>query len=378
MEVLHTSCKPVFGRHETFHPRWGWFSKAVAYSREDPYVFQASDAPLRLGVGKNMVRAIRYWGEASTLLKEVKPPKERLAASSPTLRGEALLNPEFGVDPYLEIQGSLWLLHWWMLHPQPLSMVPIGWFAFNMFRPEQFSATDLEQAFFEACLQSGGDWKPVDTTLARDSSCFLRTYVASAANQIDDALDAPLRELSLIAAIPGQKRRYRFNQPSWIDPRIVLYCCCDFLQTMLHCGNTVTLTRLLHEINSPGKLLRISQDQLIAALSDPRLSSWVSLNDNIGAIQLVLKGPLQEILWKSLADLYECNESQAKHLVDGGDVPLFLADMLVDKVDHAKSTRQTRRKEDNAMPDDLATRKPKPDTAHRMALAVELSAAGLR
>ena len=29
MDTLQECCRPVFGRHETFHPRWGWFSKAV-------------------------------------------------------------------------------------------------------------------------------------------------------------------------------------------------------------------------------------------------------------------------------------------------------------------------------------------------------------
>ena len=103
-----------------------------------------------------MVRAIRYWGEASTLLKEVKPPKERLTAASPTRRGDALLDPEAGADPYLELSGSLWLLHWWMLAPTPHSMVPLAWYAFNVFRPQEFNASDLEQSFFEECLKEVG------------------------------------------------------------------------------------------------------------------------------------------------------------------------------------------------------------------------------
>ncbi len=94
MDTLQECCRPVFGRHETFHPRWGWFSKAVFAGKDNPYVFQQNDAPVLLGVGKNMVRAIRYWGEASTLLKEVRPPKERLAAASPTRRGDALMDPD--------------------------------------------------------------------------------------------------------------------------------------------------------------------------------------------------------------------------------------------------------------------------------------------
>ena len=156
MNTLQECCRPVFGRHETFHPRWGWFSKAVFEGKTNPYVFQQSDAPLLLGVGKNMVRAIRYWGEASTLLKEVKPPKERLSAASPTRRGDALLDPEGGADPYLELTGSLWLLHWWMLAPTPHSMVPLAWYL-QHFRPQEFNASDLEQSFFEECLKGGGD-----------------------------------------------------------------------------------------------------------------------------------------------------------------------------------------------------------------------------
>ena len=47
---------PVFARHETFHPRYGWFRKAYAHVAADPRAFFGDDAPVRFGVGKNMVR----------------------------------------------------------------------------------------------------------------------------------------------------------------------------------------------------------------------------------------------------------------------------------------------------------------------------------
>ena len=56
--------RPVFARHETFHPRHGWFRKAVVGVRADQ-IFTAADATVRLGVGKNMVRAIRFWATAA-------------------------------------------------------------------------------------------------------------------------------------------------------------------------------------------------------------------------------------------------------------------------------------------------------------------------
>ncbi|CAK6695329.1 DUF4007 family protein [Synechococcus sp. CBW1107] len=375
MFTLQECCRPVFGRHETFHPRWGWFSKAVAEGKANPYVFQQADAPLRLGVGKNMVRAIRYWGEASTLLKEIKPPKERLSAASPTLRGDALLDPETGTDPYLELTGSLWLLHWWMLQPAPQSMVPLAWYAFNAFRPQEFNTSDLEQAFFEECLKGSSDWKPAQNTLTRDSSCFLRTYAITAASLIDDALDAPLRQLGLLHAVAGQKRRYRFQSPAWIAPQIVLYVCVDYLVNIQHSSSTVTLTRLLHEVNSPGRVLRLREEQMIAELSDSSLGPWIDLSESIGALQVVLKQDLEAIRWQSLASYFDCSEYQAKLLASGGDVPLYESSALIERVNELKQARSRSLHEKSLEASDPGASS---DLLQRMALSAALVEAGIK
>jgi hypothetical protein len=374
MDTLQECCRPVFGRHETFHPRWGWFSKAVFECKANPYVFQQSDAPLLLGVGKNMVRAIRYWGEASTLLKEVKPPKERLAATSPTRRGDALLDPDVGADPYLELTGSLWLLHWWLLQPAPHSMVPLAWYAFNLFRPQEFNASDLEQAFFEECLKGGGEWHPVQNTLVRDSSCFLRTYVATAASQIDDSLDAPLRQLGLLASLPGQKRRFRFQSPAWIAPEIVLYCCADYLVNIQHSASTVTLARLLQEVNSPGRMLKLREEQLIRLLADAALSEWIDINDSIGTIQVVLKTDLEAIRCQVLQKYYGCTNDQAQAIADGGQEPLYGPTTLVGRVQALKRARA-----DAKQAIDEPEQQPlKSDLVQRMELSAALVEAGVR
>ena len=67
---LVEAAKPTFARHETFHPRYGWFRKAYAVTDDDPQIFSREDAPVSIGVGKNMVRAIRFWGLAAKLIVE--------------------------------------------------------------------------------------------------------------------------------------------------------------------------------------------------------------------------------------------------------------------------------------------------------------------
>ena len=69
-----------------------------------------------LGVGKNMVNAMRYWSKAFKLTQEHAhgDPSTGARLAAPTWRARWLLD-ENGADPYLEDTGSLWLLHWWLL-----------------------------------------------------------------------------------------------------------------------------------------------------------------------------------------------------------------------------------------------------------------------
>ena len=63
------SDKVAFGRHETFHLRFAWLSKGFAAFQKNSELFEDLDAAtVTLGVGKNMVQAIRYWMRATQLI----------------------------------------------------------------------------------------------------------------------------------------------------------------------------------------------------------------------------------------------------------------------------------------------------------------------
>ena len=53
------AAKVSFGRHESFPLRFGWITKGLDALADDPNVFAAEDATVTLGVGKNMVAAMR-------------------------------------------------------------------------------------------------------------------------------------------------------------------------------------------------------------------------------------------------------------------------------------------------------------------------------
>jgi len=57
-----------FGRHETFSLRYSWLTKGFQAFTKNPAIFSSDEATIDLGVGKNMVNAIKYWLRATSML----------------------------------------------------------------------------------------------------------------------------------------------------------------------------------------------------------------------------------------------------------------------------------------------------------------------
>jgi hypothetical protein len=93
--------------HETFPCRYTWLPKVVQWLNEGPNVFRDEDeAMVRLGVGKNMVRAIRFWADVTGVSCDDGKGNFQVSSIGSQLLGNR------GHDPFLEDVKTLWLLHW--------------------------------------------------------------------------------------------------------------------------------------------------------------------------------------------------------------------------------------------------------------------------
>jgi hypothetical protein len=80
----------------------------VKWVKEEPQLFSnEQQAMVDLGVGKNMVRAIRFWALAADMIE----PAGKGSGHRVTAFGSAILGDE-GADPFLEDIRTLWLVHW--------------------------------------------------------------------------------------------------------------------------------------------------------------------------------------------------------------------------------------------------------------------------
>lgn len=310
MERLDEACERAFARHETFHPRYGWLRKAVeAGQRSTPAesLFLADEATVELGVGKNMVKSIRFWGHAAKLLENVRnPERSRLVGSAPSALGEFIFDKTSGADPYMELAGTPWLMHWFLLRPRCL--LPVWWLAFNRFGAVEFTDEDLTSFVVEEIGRAGWE-QPNASSIQKDVSCLLRTYApaSTARETIDDRLDCPLRELGLIETSWESRHHFRFrlgSKPTLPD-LVLAFACFDWLALQRRSAQTVSLNRLATGVGAPGRIFRLSENEILEALQQvvPDITG-VELAMTAGAPQLATNRPPAEMALAALEQYF--------------------------------------------------------------------------
>lgn len=306
---LDEACEPTFARHETFHPRWGWLKKAVDAAERSGRAFTEDEATLHLGVGKNMVRSIRFWGHASKVLAAADDPyRRRIPLSVPSRIGEALFGST-GWDPYAEDPSTLWLLHW-LLHA-PISKMPVWWSAFSEFGAVEFSDEQLID-FVTDQVAAVSSWpSPHPSSIRKDVACLLRTYAPSfdsgRRQAFDDIVDCPMRELGLVRVIDQKARVYRFvvGPKPTLSPEILLYASLDFLARTDALAQTVTVSRLASEAGAPGRIFKLPEVDLVELLEEAaRRTNLIRLARPAGVVQVGFDGAPAAVATEVLSEFY--------------------------------------------------------------------------
>ena len=270
---LLVKVKPVFARHETFHPRFGWLKKGIDAAFNDSGIFLQADATVRLGVGKNMVRSIRYWCSAFKILEDDKP----------TDFGTQLFKDD-GWDPFLENPASLWLLHWNLLKP---SCRAAAWyFTFHIFRQVEFTFDELLKSLNNYKTSLGS--RVAESSLEKDITCILRMYVEQGAKvgPGEDSIDCPFSELGIIQLAGGTKRySFQVGRKDNLPPEIIVAACLEFASWKGE-QKTISISSLVYDEGSPGLAFKLSESAVCDAISSLENSQAnIRLSDTAGLVQ---------------------------------------------------------------------------------------------
>jgi hypothetical protein len=304
----NANTKPIFSRHETFHPRYGWLKKAYDAVAKDPYIFSKDDAALILGLGKNMVKALRYWAVAFKLIEEEGVNDSRQKSYKVTDFANNLLRDD-GWDPYLEDPASLWLLHWELLKPIPSCDATAWWYAFNAFHKVSFTQEEILQGLCRYSEEHYPEEKTTEMSLKKDIHCILRMYYGGSAKamQKETEIISPFVELDLILD-EGDSKHFTFNvgEKGHLPSEIIVATCLDYIRNIGHNSSTISMTRLLYEENSPGLVLKIPESVLCNAVEQYSLvDKNIFIEESAGLLLFGIMGDVDKLHSKVLNKYYQ-------------------------------------------------------------------------
>lgn len=303
MHITEAVPKPTFSRHESFHLRYGWLKKAYDAAKEDGKVFVRDNATIKLGVGKNMVRAIRFWALANKILYSQDSKDPRLV---PTDIGDIIFDDKHGVDPYLEEPQTLWLLHWLLFAPP--CIIPVWWIILNEFTATNIKMDELRETVHQR-ITNMSEWQtPSPKSVDKDIGVFIHTYTTEQGKMtIEDYLDCPFRQMHMIRQSSRDSMRFVYGTKYGMTPEIIAYASLDFvIRAQIH-SKSVSVTRLATEVGGVGNIFKIGENELGEMLTEACRTSKIMRMDTInGALRLVYDD-VKEASEKILAAAYNRN-----------------------------------------------------------------------
>lgn len=201
----------VFSGHESFPCKTLWLKKGYDFIYGNNN-FNATDAVVKLGVGKNMVASIRYWMKSFGLLKE----------GGLTEVARLVFSDNTGMDPYVEDLGTLWLLHYLLVSSREATLYNLLFIRFQ--RERRVFERQHVISFVKRYMAENGKLKTYnESTVKKDVAVLLQNYVQPMKAQAMEDYSTLLIDLDLIRTTDG--KQYIFNQEGkrQLPPEILMY-----------------------------------------------------------------------------------------------------------------------------------------------------------
>lgn len=243
-----------FSGHESFVCRYGWLPKVFHAVISNPSLFRDEDLAITtLGIGRNMVKSLQFWGEVSGIISPLGNGKYGAG-----LIGTCLLD-EDGWDPYLESLESLWLIHWQLSTNAGLA----AWNeVFGEGKLIRFDRQGLINALKERSTALARPLAP--STLEQHTAIFIQSYY-QAERGLDDTSWCPLQDLGLIKATKTEDGRIQYSTdsttPVGLSSRAFAIALIDFLAHQ-EGSLTADFNSVLRGRYSPGIVFRLDEHQL--------------------------------------------------------------------------------------------------------------------
>ena len=269
---LPEGVKAQFSGHETFPLRQLWLLKYVQMINDvnNGVITKPTDeeAISILGVGKNMLSAMKYWAQAAGMITPAETWVD-LTDLGAQIFGRGV--GEKCLDSRCEQSATQWLVHW------NLSATPgqftTNWFLFNCIN----TATVDRETFFRQLK----DWvqensiKTSDMTLKRSIEVVLRSYAPrqTGRGHLEDFIEPFLGDLDLLRVKNKETVEFHRSAHFTLPDGLFAYALIDYWKRQSK-GATLDFNHIAYDYGSPGRVFKLDSHSI-----DYRLSKLEELTD---------------------------------------------------------------------------------------------------
>jgi hypothetical protein len=269
----------VINKHGSFYLRSGWGTKIIQAVEADDMVFSPvneQEAVDRIGLGRVMIKALRYWADASGLTTE-----EKVQGGIAERRTD-LFDLLEANDRYFQKPGSLLLLHRNIALNEENAT---AWYwAFNEFDKQAFTKEEFVDGlhYFLAVNEMSIKKAAVD----KEFNCFKNTYLADKKFDIKTVMDEDtypfFGSLHLLRVNEDKKFEKTYLTKAEMPLQILIYAIAkDNPEESSHRGQ-ISIDKIMEEKRQVGRYFPMRYTKLIDMLLEAENKKLLTLNNNFG------------------------------------------------------------------------------------------------
>lgn len=266
-------------KHGSFYLRNGWPTKIIDAVRDDAHIYSPNNELLAvdtIGVGRVMIKAMRYWATVLGITEESKDQQGVTQSLTPLGRLVAE-NDIFCTD-----RGTLWLLHRNLARCKDDAT---AWYwAYNVYPDTSFQKETFSDAFYSFLQLEGASYSKV--AVQKEFDCFKNTYVSDQVFSIAKVIDedtipffAPLKLIEYKGKGVFEKRKIPVQE---IPEDVFMYCVLVDNEEHLQDNRQISISLLLEGDRQVGKYMNLSFSSLLELLQRLENKGYLRLVNNFG------------------------------------------------------------------------------------------------
>lgn len=262
-------------RSESFYIRDGWIEKLfMAIQENKKGIFSQSKGTRILGVGSNMVKSLRYWGEACRLVSQITKDAFDLSENGKLI---------YDNDPYLETNFSWGLIHYWLV--TNFEYAPVFYKLFNDYSLRIISRKETPEYLQEIFNSEGYELLNIKA-LQKDVATFISSYLSenSFLTNPEENLNCPLSNLGLLKKNGKEGFEKQSISYNIVDYRLLYICLREHYKEMYF-----NIDDAIYEECSPAVCFNMERPTFLSLLGDMKRADLIDLNVTAGLNTVYLK-----------------------------------------------------------------------------------------